>query len=512
MTVTVPEAQTARLHRRELFLLATTEAWERFSYYGIRGLLVLFLTASATSGGMEWHADSALRLLGWFAAFVYVLPVLGGLCGDRLIGSPRAVRMGTAVLIVAYSLLAISAWLQQKLHVSAGCLATLQSSGDGAICAAARHGTLTGTLMFTALALIAVGTGLFKPNITALVGRLYEKNDPAREGGFLIFYLFMNIGVVLCGLVIGTLGERVAWHFGFLAAAAAMILSAIVFARSRSGSSQGGGFLPVTRTQAPAVGVDVSAANPVPGQPAGPDQALSLAPAQKLDGRGPRGPKPPMLSRAERAAIAVLGILGVFATLFWVGLEQTAGLLNLFAFEHTQRQYAGLTIPATWFQSLNPLFVFLLAPTFTILWKTLAARGADLRTEWKFVLGLVAMASAFALMSMAASGLGAGSMVSPGWLIAAYFLLTVSELCIWTISLAAVTRLSPRRHEGLVIGLWYMAIAIGGWCAGQIGALTETIPMDDVFALLSKMFLLGAVLLAIVSPLTGWLTRRAVAV
>jgi len=482
-------AQTARLHRRELFLLATTEAWERFSYYGIRGLLVLFLTSSATSGGMEWHADAALRLLGWFAAFVYVLPVLGGLCGDRLIGSPRAVRVGTAVLIVAYGLLAMSAWLQQRLHTSAGCLAAIQSSSDSAACAAARYGTLTGTLMFAALALIAIGTGLFKPNITALVGRLYEKNDPTREGGFLIFYLFMNIGVVLCGLVIGTLGERVAWHFGFLAAAVAMMLSAIVFARSRSASPHGSGFLPVTRAQEQSAGIDARSSDPRPSEP-----------------------KPPMLSRAERAAIAVLGILGVFATLFWVGLEQTAGLLNLFAFEHTQRHYAGLTIPATWFQSLNPLFVFLLAPTFTILWKTLAARGADLRTEWKFVLGLVAMASAFALMSMAAHGLGAGSLVSPGWLVAAYFLLTVSELCIWTISLAAVTRLSPRRHEGLVIGLWYMAIAIGGWCAGQIGALTETIPMGEVFALLSKMFLLGAVLLAIVSPLTGWLTRRAVAV
>jgi len=482
MTVNAPGPQADRRHRRELFLLATTEAWERFSYYGIRGLLVLFLTASATSGGMEWHADSALRLLGWFAALVYVLPVFGGLCGDRLIGSPRAVRLGTGVLVVAYVLLALSAWLQQRLHVSAGCLAVAQVGGEGAACAA-RYATLTSTLMFAALALIAVGTGLFKPNITALVGRLYEKNDPAREGGFLIFYLFMNIGVVLCGLVIGTLGEQVAWHFGFLAAAAAMMLSAMVFARSRSGSSGGPVILPAALERMQAAEA---------GAPSG-------------------GRKPSALSRAERAAIAVLGILGIFATLFWVGLEQTAGLLNLFAFDHTQRQYAGLTIPATWFQSLNPLFVFLLAPTFTVLWRTLAVRGADLRTEWKFVLGLVAMASAFALMSMAASGLGA-ALASPGWLIGAYFLLTVSELCIWTISLAAVTRLSPRRHEGLVIGLWYMAIAIGGWSAGQIGALTATIPMGDVFALLSKMFLCGALLLAIVSPLTGWLTRRAVAV
>ena len=208
-------------------------SWERFSYYGIRGLLVLFLTASAANGGMQWHADSALQLLGWFAALVYMLPVLGGLCGDRLIGSTRSVRVGTAILIVAYALLAASAWLQQSLHASAQCAAASQSNLPSTLCGAAGHARLTSTLMFTALTLIAIGTGLFKPNITALVGRLYEKNDPAREGGFLIFYLFMNIGVVLCGLVIGTLGERVAWHFGFLAACVAMMFSAVVFARSR---------------------------------------------------------------------------------------------------------------------------------------------------------------------------------------------------------------------------------------------------------------------------------------
>lgn len=452
-------------------MLATTEAWERFSYYGIRGLLVLFFTASATTGGMEWSRDTALQVLGWFVALVYLLPVAGGWCGDRLMGSQRAVRMGAAVLIVAYGLLAASAWLQQSAHASPRCAVV---AGSGAIDSFVCSGLNSRTLMFAALALIAVGTGLFKPNITALVGRLYQKNDPAREGGFLLFYVFMNIGVVLCGLVIGTLGERIAWHFGFLAAAFAMVLSVIVFSLSRSNSSEWRAAEVVQRR------TDASQSIP--------------------------------LNNGERAAIAILAILGVFATLFWVGLEQTAGLLNLFAFRHTQREFLGMTIPATWFQSLNPLFVFMLAPAFTVLWRRLATRGADPRTEWKFVLGLVAMACAFAVMSLAAQKPGDGSLANPGWLIATYFLLTVSELCIWTISLAAVTRLSPRRHEGLIIGLWYLAIAIGGWCAGQIGALTVRIPMDEVFALLGKMFLVGAFLLAAVAPVTGRLARRAASV
>ncbi|MGD9599278.1 MAG: peptide MFS transporter [Steroidobacteraceae bacterium] len=470
--------------RRELILLAATEAWERFSYYGIRGLLVLFLTASATSGGMQWHADSALRLLGWFAALVYVLPVAGGLCGDRLIGSQRAVRAGTAILVVAYGLLAASAWWQQTLHVSARCAAAAQAGLQSAASFGCSS-SLPRNLMFSALVLIALGTGLFKPNITALVGRLYRKNDASREGGFLLFYLFMNIGVVLSGLVIGTLGEQVAWHFGFMAAAAAMLLSGFVFSHSSSSLRRQADLrVPATESGAAAA--------------SGEDQ-IAVA-------RGWAG-----LSRGERAAIAVLAILGVFATLFWVGLEQTAGLLNLFAFENTQRQFGDVTIPATWFQSLNPLFVFVLAPTFAVLWRTLAARGSDLRTEWKFVLGLVAMASAFALMSLAARGSGGEALASPGWLISAYFLLTVSELCVWTISLAAVTRLSPRRHEGLIIGLWYMAVAVGSWCAGQIGALTASIPMGEVFGLLSRMFLFGALLLALATPLTARLARRAAA-
>lgn len=457
--------------RRELIVLATTEAWERFSYYGLRGLLVLFLTASAATGGMEWHSDSALRLLGWFAALVYALPVVGGWCGDRFMGSRRAIRIGTGVLIVGYLMLAGSAWLQQALHTSLRCAAvtgTGLAAFDSFLCA----NLDARVLMFAALVLVAIGTGLFKPNITALVGRLYPKNDPAREGGFLIFYVFMNIGVVLCGLVIGTLGERVAWHFGFLAAAVAMVLSAFVFSRSR------------------------------------PDAAAVAVTEVDRPRTAPHGRIP--LSSGERAAIGAVAILGIFATLFWVGLEQTAGLLNLFAFEHTQREFGGMTIPATWFQSLNPLFVFVLAPAFTILWSSLAARGSDIRTEWKFVLGLLAMAGAFAVMSMAARDAADGSLTDPGWLVAAYFLLTISELCIWTISLAAVTRLAPRRHEGLIVGLWYLAIAIGGWCAGQIGALVAETPIDEVFALLSKMFVIGAIALVAAAPVTGRLTRRAV--
>lgn len=433
-----------------MFLLAITESWERFSYYGIRGVLVLFLTASAASGGMGWSADSALRLLGGFVALVYVVPVFGGWCGDRLIGSRRAVRWGTMTLVLAYGLLAASALLQR--------------SGQS------EHAQW---LMFVSLVLIAIGTGLFKPNITALVGRLYEKHDPAREGGFLLFYLFMNIGVVLCGFVIGTLAERVSWHSGFFAAAIAMVLSGAFFAKCRAG-----------------------------------ERAL-LEPAALERQMEPRISVP--LSASERAGIAVICILGVFATLLWIGLEQTAGLLNLFAFEHTQRELGEFTVPATWFQSLNPLFVFVLAPAFAVLWKRLAVKGKDPSTEWKFVLGLVAIACAFGLMSLAAGVTLAGKLANPGWLVAAYFLLTVGELCIWTISLAAVTRLSSRRHEGLVVGLWYLAIAIGGWCAGQIGALMATIAIADVFGILSALFVAGALVLAALTPITGRLMRRALA-
>ena len=468
--VTATAPAPARHTRRELFLLALTEAWERFSYYGVRGLLVLFLTASATTGGMEWSAESSLRLLGWFAAFVYILPVIGGLIGDRVLGAQRAVRGGAVVLIVAYSLLAASAWLQQLL---AGPSCGAGDAGAGLACTLASiiPGDGTQGLMLASLAFIGLGAGLFKPNITVLVGALYKDDEPARESGFLVFYLFMNLGVVLCGFVIGTLGERVAWHFGFLAAAVAMVLSMFIFSRSRSGAARA---------------------------------ALVAARPSTARERKP-------LDRRERAGIATIAILGIFATLFWIGLDQTAGLLNLFAFESTDREVFGVELPATWFQSLNPLFIIVLAPAFAVLWRVLAARGSDPRTEWKFVLGLLAMASAFAVMSIAGSASAAGTLASPGWLVGAYFLLTISELCIWTISLAAVTRLAPERHAGLIVGLWYLAIALGSWCAGQIGALVGQMPVADVFALLSKLFVAGAVLLAAATPVTGRLQRRALA-
>jgi POT family proton-dependent oligopeptide transporter len=425
---------------RELILLAATEAFERFSYYGVRGLLVLFLTASAASGGMAWSAESALRLLGWFTALVYVLPVVGGLLGDRLTGPRPAVQAGAVVLVGAYGLLAASA---------AG-----RSNG----------------LMFAALALIAVGTGLFKPNITALVGSLFDGDERRREGGFLVFYLFMNVGVVSCGLVVGTLGERFAWYLGFTAAAVAMVASIAVFSRSEVRGA--------ARSSVPAA------------------TSVAGAPARSS------------LTSAERAGIALIGILGVFATVFWMGLDQTAGLLNLFAFERTQRELAGFTVPATWFQSLNPLFIIALAPGFAWLWTRLGARGRDPRTEWKFVLGLLSTAGAFAVMSLAA-GHPAGALSSPAWLLGAYLLLTVGELCIWTISLAAVTRFAPQRHVSLVVGVWYLAIAIGGWCAGQIGALVADMPMERVFALLATIFATSAVALSAITPLTARLLHRA---
>lgn len=448
LAVSVHAPAPARKNR-ELLLLAGTEALERFSYYGVRGILVLFLTASVTAGGMGWSRESALHLLGGFVAMVYVVPVIGGLLGDRLIGARRAVSFGAVLLIAAYAILAAAALLRSQVA------------------------------MLTGLVFIALGTGLFKPNITALVGRLFVGNEGGREGGFLIFYLFMNIGVVLCGLVVGTLGERVAWSLGFLAAAVAMVISVIVFARSRAG---------------------IAADNSVTGT--GRSSHSSEATTGLAVERTP-------LTSSERAGIVVIGILGVFATVFWIGLEQTAGLLNLFAFEQTRRELWGLTVPATWFQSLNPLFIIALAPVFAWLWSWLRARGADPRTEWKFVLGLVAMACAFGVMSLAAGSSSATAPASPGWLLSAYLLLTVGELCIWTISLAAVTRLAPERHASLVVGLWYLAIAIGGWCAGQIGGMVAHLPIARVFALLGTIFTIAAVVLVAVTPITARLMRRA---
>ncbi len=424
-----------------LILLSITELWERFSFYGVRGLLVLFLIAPPETGGLAWTESAALRFLGWFVGVSFLFPVLGGWLADRWIGTSRAVLTGGCVLIAGYGALAAVAYV---------------ASGGNA--ERAVDGTMLSYLLYVSTALIGVGTGLFKPNVTVLVGQLYSRADPRRDEAFLIFYLSMNLGVVLCVFIIGTLGEGVSWWSGFAAAAVAMVISMA-------------GYIGFWHRLLPS-------------------HAVATEPL--TDHESTSGP----LSKEERRRIQFIASLWLFAVLFWAGFEQMAGSLNLFAAKFTDRTIGDYTVPATWFQSLNPFFIIVLAPGMAMFWQWLRKRGLDLQAHSKFAIGLSAMAIAFLVMTIAAAHVESdGSQVSGMWLIIAYFLITLAELSLWTTSLAFVTRFAPARYSGLAVGLWYLALALGGFLAGWIGSLGGASSMGVVFSGLGGAFAAAALVL-----------------
>ncbi|MEX0735180.1 MAG: peptide MFS transporter [Steroidobacteraceae bacterium] len=428
-------------HPRGLVLLSVTELWERFSFYGVRGLLVLFLIGPSASGGLGWTESAALRFLGWFVGVSFLFPVLGGWLADRWIGTSRAVLTGGCVLIAGY-----------------GALAAVAFIADGANSELAIDGAVLVVLLYGSTALIGVGTGLFKPNVTVLVGRLYSRADPKRDEAFLIFYLAMNLGVVLCFFVIGTLGEGVSWWSGFAAAAVAMMISMAGYVAFRHRLSP-------SRTLESEAGTDLESTS---------------------------GP----LSSEERRRIQLIAILWLFAVLFWAGFEQMAGSLNLFAARFTDRTIGDFVVPATWFQSLNPFFIIVLVPCIAMLWQRLGRSGLQLQAHSKFAIGLSAMAIAFVVMTIAASHVGSdGARVSGMWLITAYFLITLGELSLWTTSLAFVTKFAPARYSGLAVGLWYLALALGGFLAGWIGSLGGGSSMSIVFSGLGGAFAAAALVL-----------------
>lgn len=410
-----------------LWLLFFVEMWERFSYYGMRALLVLYLVNE-----LQWSDADASRLYGYYTGLVYLTPIAGGWLADRIIGTRRSLVLGGVIIAAGHFALAVPGM----------------------------------TMFYLGLALIIIGTGFFKPNVSTMVGQLYGENDRRRDAGFTIFYMGINLGAFLAPLVCGYLGEKVGWHYGFGAAGVGMVLGLLLYLWG------------VNRY--------------LPG--------IGLAPnrAEQKALHAQQGP----LTREERQRIAVIFIVAFFVVFFWAAFEQAGASMNLFADRYTDTTLFGFNFPASWFQSVNPFVILLFAPLFAVLWTGLGRAGREPPTPAKMAIGLLLLAAGFGVMVIGAGRADAGMQVSPLWLIGAYTLHTWGELCLSPVGLSLVTKLAPLKFASLLMGVWFLANFFANLLAGQLSALMGNFEsLQEFFSIfLIGPAVAGLILLAI-SPI-----------
>jgi proton-dependent oligopeptide transporter, POT family len=472
-----PYVQDTRFfgHPRGLSTLFLTEMWERFSFYGLRPLLILFMTAALMDGGFGFDRVSASAIVGIYASSVYLASLPGGWIADRLLGLRRAVLVGATLITSG--------------HLSIG-LSGFAGPGFGKI------------LFFLGLVLIVLGTGLLKPNISAIVGDLYPEGGARRDAGFSIFYMGINTGAFLGQIVTGYLGERVGWHWGFGAAGVGMLFGLLWFwTRAKGtlgpigedivkdpdpvvqakrehgvkrGTTIGLGVLAVAFALA-ATGVVTIDPQVVGQSMTGVLVGIAVVYFTYLFVAGG-------LTSDEKKRVGVIFVLFVFAAIFWAAFEQAPTSLNLFANDFTDRQLFGFDIPATWFQSINSLFIIIFAPVFAWLWVAMAKGGIELSSPSKFALGLAFAGVGFALMIVAANEVvasGGGIKVSPWWLIASYLFQTFGELCLSPVGLSSMTKLAPRQYVGQMMGIWFLAASVGNLVAGLVGGHVDPTKLDQ---------------------------------
>jgi POT family proton-dependent oligopeptide transporter len=473
-------------HPRGLSTLFFTEMWERFSYYGMRGLLILFLVASVETGGFGMTDATAAAIYGLYTASVYLMALPGGWIADRLLGQRRAVFVGGCIIAAGHFSMAIP---------------TVPS-------------------FYLGLCLIVIGTGLLKPNVSAMVGDLYPEGGSRRDAGFSMFYSGINLGAFLGPLVCGYLGEEINWHLGFGAAGVGMVFGLFQYSRGgrylgtaghrntegeRSGAvsrAKRGLFIGLGVVAAVAVllflldrsGVVNLTLQGVAQATGVVIVALALLyfASVLLFGR---------LSTADKKRVIVIFIFFVSAALFWSGFEQAGSSMNLFAERLTNRIFFGWEMPASWLQSVNSMFIILLAPVFGWIWLRLASRAPS--TPAKFGYGLVFLAIGFLVMVWAALQTQGGAVkVGAHWLVATYFLHTVGELCLSPVGLSSVTKLSPPRLVGQMMGTWFMGSALGNLIAGLVAGGSESMPLPELFGFVAKVTgVAGILLLVLAKPI-----------
>lgn len=420
-------------HPKGLYILFFTELWERFSYYGMRAILVLYLVASATGDnpGFGWTNGEALELYGWYTMLVYIASIPGGIVADRLWGQKRTVLIGGLLLCAGHGILAVDAqWA-----------------------------------FFAGLALIVLGVGGLKPNISTMVGGLYPPGDDRRDKGFTIFYIGINLGAFASALAVGYVGEVYGWHYGFGMAGIGMLLGQIVFMYGQK-YLEGVGESPKNMTQNS--GVDLK--------------------------------KP--LTSIERDRMKVMLLSFLLIIIFWGSFEQAGGLLNLYAEEKTNRDLFGFMVPASWFQSVNAFFIITLGTAVAGFWYRRKKKGKESSSLFKMAIGVMIMGWGFLFMTGATLQYDAMGSSAMYWLVFAYLLHTIGELCASPVALSFITKLAPLKYASIMMGVYFAATGLGNKVAGLLGEWAQSAGELEIFTGIAIFCtLIGLIVLALLKPL-----------
>ena len=497
-------------HKPSLFVLFFTEMWERFSYYGMRALFVLFLTSEIIDGGWAWSNEDALKLYGWYTGLVYLTPIFGGFIADKFLGYRKAVAFGALLMTLGHASMALE----------------------------------TPMFLYIGLACLILGNGLFKPNLTSIVSGLYDKNEEKKDGAYTIYYMGVNAGAFLGIMLCGYIGEKISWSFGFGLAGIFMFLGMLQFWFGRS-ILEHVGLAPNKKLELDKIDDEVE------------DTVDKVVEEVKVS------------SKVQRDRYVVVGVLAFFTIFFWAAFEQAGGSMTIFASKYTNRILTGSTasifkivdalitliplliitwvlyklfvqtfkkislsnsvlgfsfaiiwtiviwklyrefnadtteVPASWFGILNSLFIISFAPMFSKLWESKYNPSAAV----KFGLGLILLGFGFALLAFGAVAIPQGAdtaKVSMIWLILAYLFHTLGELFLSPVGLSYVSKLVPAKLIGLMFGVWYLAIFLGNWSAGQLGGMIDEITskysLTTFFLIFTVVPMLAGGLMILLNP------------
>lgn len=506
-------------HPAGLLVLFFTEMWERFSYYGMRALLTLFLVSSLADGGWEWTRQDAMNLYGWYTGFVYLTPILGGIIADKLTGYRKAILIGALMMTLGHASMALEIFDK--------------------------------TFFFIGLGLMILGNGMFKPNISSMVGQLYPDNSSKKDAGYTIFYMGINAGAFLGMMLCGYIGEKIGWHYGFGLAGVFMFFGMLQFY--------------FARTYFGRIGLDPKLFT-VQGEEVDEIDNIGVKEEKTNQVEGVDDENPKVI----RDRLIVVGVLIFFSIFFWLSFEQAGGSMNIFALDYTQRVldgnaavvfkwvdaaltlfplvivtavlfglakqlfkkypatiiataisfviiwYLGIwkifreftaletEVAASWFQILNSFFIITLAAGFSKIWEKVWNPSGPV----KFAMGLFLLGVGFVVLAYGSSTIPQGAQtasVSMIWLIAAYFFHTTGELCLSPVGLSYVSKLSPKNLVGLIFGLWFASSAIANIIGSRIGGLidhiSETYSMTHFFGLFAALPWTAALILLLLTPM-----------
>ena len=402
-------------HPAGLYVLFFTEMWERFSYYGMRAILVLYLVAESSpdtiNPGLNWETGAALSLYGTYTMLVYVASIPGGWIADNILGQKKSVLYGGILLVLGHSILAVEEmWA-----------------------------------FYTGLGLIIAGVGMLKPNISSMVGGLYAQGDVRRDKGFIIFYIGINVGAFLSSLIVGYVGETYGWHYGFGLAGIGMALGLAQYLYGQKYLRQVGDFIGDNKSEE---GKDVL--------------------------------KKPLTSN-EKDRLVVLFLSFILVIVFWGAFEQAGGLMNIYASEKTDRLFMGWLVPASWFQSLNAMFIICLGTGVAGYWAKRKLKNQLSSSLFKMIIGLIIMGTGFFFMSAAATQYETQGSSAMYWLVLAYLFHTIGELCISPVALSFITKLAPLKYASLTMGVYFAMTGFGNKLAGILGEASQSMGEFTIF-------------------------------